>query len=101
MQRVRQDIEELRRIAQAQQAQIQQLLDVIAAKSREIERLRGKPGDLHLTLKMLEALQAKANAATDAVAGPRPSRRSAPMSASERSAPSERPAGRRPSRSCP
>lgn len=63
-----QDIEELRRIAQAQQAQIQQLLDVIAAKSREIERLRGKPGDLQLTLKMLEALQAKAKLATDAVA---------------------------------
>ena len=62
-----QDIEELRRIAQAQQAQIQQLLDVIAAKSREIERLRGKPGDMQLTLKMLEALQAKAKAATDAV----------------------------------
>ena len=50
-----QDIEELRRIAQAQQAQIQQLLDVIAAESREIERLRGKPGDMQLTLKMLEA----------------------------------------------
>lgn len=63
-----QDIEELRRIAHAQQAQIQQLLDLLAAKSREIERLRGKPGDLQLTLKMLEALQAKAKAATDAVA---------------------------------
>jgi len=63
-----QDIEELRRIAQAQQAQIQQLLDVITAKSREIERLRGKPGDLQLTLKMLELLQAKARATADAVA---------------------------------
>jgi transposase len=63
-----QDIEELRRIAQVQQAQIQQLLDLVAAKSREIERLRGKSGDLQLTLKMLEALQAKAKAATDAVA---------------------------------
>lgn len=63
-----QDIEELRRIAQAQQAQIQQLLDVITAKSREIERLRGKPGDLQLTLKMLELLQAKAKTTADAVA---------------------------------
>lgn len=61
------DIEQLRRIAQAQQAQIQQLLDVIAAKSREIERLRGKPGDLQLTLKMLEELQKKAKTSADAI----------------------------------
>jgi hypothetical protein len=38
-----QDIEELRRIARAQQAQIQLLVDALAAKSREIERLRGSP----------------------------------------------------------
>jgi transposase len=63
-----QNIEELRRIARAQQLQIQQLIDVVAAKSREIERLRGKPGDLQLTLKMLEAMQAKAREAEAAVA---------------------------------
>ena len=63
-----QDIEELRRIAHALQAQNQLLLDALAAKSREVERLRGKPGDLQLTLKMIEALQAKAKAAEEAVA---------------------------------
>jgi transposase len=62
-----QDIEELRRIAQALQAQNQLLLEALAAKSREVERLRGKPGDLQLTLKMIEALQAKAKSAEEAV----------------------------------
>ena len=62
-----QDIEELRRIAQALQAQNQLLLEALAQKSREVERLRGKPGDLQLTLKMIEALQAKAKSAEEAV----------------------------------
>jgi hypothetical protein len=63
-----QDIEELRRIAQAQQAQIRILLDALAIKSKEIDTLKGKKGDLQLTLKMLEALQAKAKAADEALA---------------------------------
>lgn len=62
-----QDLEELRRIAQALQAQNQLLLEALAAKSREVERLRGKPGDLQLTLKMIETLQAKAKAAEAAI----------------------------------
>jgi transposase len=62
-----QNIEELRRIAQALQAQNALLLEALAKKSREVERLRGKPGDLQLTLKMIEALQAKAKAAEAAV----------------------------------
>ena len=49
-----QDIEELRRLARALHAQNQQLMEALTAKSREVERLRGKPGDLQLTLKMLE-----------------------------------------------
>jgi transposase len=61
-----QDIEELRRIAQALEAQNRMLLDVIAVKSREIDRLRGKGGDLQLTLKMLDELKAKAKAAEEA-----------------------------------
>jgi len=63
-----QDIEELRRIALAQQAQIQQLMEVISRKSREIDKLRGKPGDIQLTLKMLAELQAKAKATQAALA---------------------------------
>jgi transposase len=63
-----QDIEELRRIAHAQQAQIRILLDALAIKSKEIDALKGKQGDVQLTLKMLEALQAKAKAADEALA---------------------------------
>jgi len=63
-----QDIEELRRIAHALEAQNRILLDVIARKSKEIDQLRGSKGDIQLTLKMLEALQAKAKAAADALA---------------------------------
>jgi transposase len=63
-----QDIEELRRIAHAQQAQIRILLDALAIKSKEIDQLKGKQGDLQLTLKMLEVLQANAKAADEALA---------------------------------
>lgn len=63
-----QDIEELRRIAQALKAQNALLLEALAKKSREVEKLRGKPGDLQLTLKMIEMLQAKAKAAEEALA---------------------------------
>ncbi len=63
-----QDIEELRRIAHALEAQNRILLEVIARKSKEIDQLRGSKGDIQLTLKMLEALQAKAKAATEALA---------------------------------
>lgn len=62
------DIEELRKIALAQQAQIEQLLALVARKSREIDRLRGSSGDLQLTLKMLAELQAKAKATQAALA---------------------------------
>jgi len=63
-----QDIEELRRIALAQQAQIAQLMEVLSRKSREIDKLRGKPGDMQLTLKMLAELQAKAKQTQAALA---------------------------------
>lgn len=63
-----QDIEELRRIALAQQAQIQILLDAIAKQNKELAAYKGKTGDAQLTLKMLEQLQAKAKAAQEALA---------------------------------
>jgi transposase len=62
------DIEELRAVALAQQAQIEQLLEIVARKSREIDRLRGSGGDLQLTMKMLAELQAKSKATRDALA---------------------------------
>lgn len=52
----------------ASRVQNQQLMDALTAESREVERLRGKPGDLQLTLKMLEMLQSKAKAADAALA---------------------------------
>lgn len=63
-----QDIEELRRVAIALEAQNRILLDVIAKKSRELDRLRGSSGDIQLTLKMLEELKAKAKQTQDAIA---------------------------------
>ncbi len=63
-----QDIEELRRFALALEAQNRLLLDVIAKKSRELDKLRGSTGDIQLTLKMLEELKAKAKQTQDALA---------------------------------
>jgi transposase len=63
-----QDIEELRRIAHAQQTQIKILLEAIEKQRYEIAALKGSKPDAQLTLKMLEALQAKAKAADEALA---------------------------------
>jgi transposase len=62
-----QDIEELRRVALAQQAQIEQLIAALQKKSREVDQLRGKPGDLQLTMKLLATLQAKAQKTQEAL----------------------------------
>ncbi len=62
------DIEELRRVAIALEAQNRILLDVIAKKSRELDRLRGSHGDLQATLKFLDELKAKAKATQEALA---------------------------------
>jgi len=63
-----QNIEQLRRIALAQQAQIQQLMEIISRKSRVIDKLRGRSGDLQLTLKLLAELQVKAKQTQEALA---------------------------------
>lgn len=55
-------------MALALEAQNRVLLEAVAAQRREIERLRGKGGDVQLTLKMLEELQAKAKAAGELAA---------------------------------
>ena len=62
------DIEELRRVALAQQAQIQILLDAIAKQNRELAAFKGTKSNAQLTLKLLEALQAKAKDAAEALA---------------------------------
>jgi transposase len=58
-----QDIEELRRVALAQHAQLKLLMELVEKQRRELGRTRGKQaGDFQLTLKMLAELQAKAKA---------------------------------------
>jgi transposase len=68
------DVEQLRRIALAQQVQIEQLLRVLASKCRELETLKGDPAELQQTLALLETLTKKAQAAkaeADAAGSPR------------------------------
>ena len=76
-----QDIEELRRVAHAQQAQIRILLDALAIKSKEVDALKGKKGDIQLTLKMIEQLQAKAKLAEEALAKAEAAQREKPKAA--------------------
>jgi transposase len=62
-----QDIEELRRLALAIEAQNRLLLELLSRKSHEVDQLRGKTGDVQLTLKMLAELQAKAKKAQEKI----------------------------------
>jgi transposase len=62
-----QDIEELRRLALAIEAQNRLLLELLSKKSHEVDQLRGKTGDVQLTLKMLAELQAKAKRAQEKI----------------------------------
>jgi transposase len=50
------DIEQLRRIALAQQIQIEQLLRVLKLKTKELEALKGDPAELQQTLALVESL---------------------------------------------
>lgn len=68
------DIEQLRRIALAQQVQIEQLLRVLQAKCEELQRLKGDPAELQQTLALVETLtkqhqEALAGATTSANRG--------------------------------
>lgn len=65
------DIEHLRRVALAQQVQIEQLLRVLRSKCAELEALKGNPEELQQTLALIESLtkqKTEADAATDAPA---------------------------------
>ena len=50
------DIEQLRRVALAQQVQIEQLLRVLQSKCKELEALKGDPRELQQTLALIETL---------------------------------------------
>jgi len=56
------DIEQLRRVAIAQQIQIEQLLGMLRAKCNELAVLKGSEGELQQTLALVEDLSKKAQA---------------------------------------
>jgi transposase len=60
------DIEQLRRIALAQQIQIEQLLRVLQAKCEELQALKGDPAELQQTLALVETLTKQRQAAAAA-----------------------------------
>lgn len=57
------DIEQLRRVALAQQVQIEQLLRVLKAKCDELESFKGNPEELQQTLALIETLTKQQQAA--------------------------------------
>lgn len=63
------DIEHLRRVALAQQVQIEQLLRVLKSKCEELEALKGNPEELQQTLALIETLTKQKTAAGDVAAG--------------------------------
>jgi transposase len=60
------DIEHLRRVALAQQIQIEQLLSVLKSKCEELEVLKGNPEELQQTLALIETLTKQKTAVSDA-----------------------------------
>lgn len=62
------DIEHLRRVAIAQQVQIEQLLRVLKSKCDELQALKGNPEELQQTLALIETLTKQKTAAAEAVA---------------------------------
>ena len=66
------DIEQLRRVALAQQVQIEQLLRVLQAKCDELAALKGSEDELQQTLSLIESLSKQHAAAAAAAASPEP-----------------------------
>ncbi len=63
------DIEHLRRVALAQQVQIEQLLRVLKSKCEELEALKGNPEELQQTLALIETLTNQKTAAAETTTG--------------------------------
>lgn len=66
------DIEQLRRVALAQQVQIDQLLRVLQAKCEELQALKGDPAELQRTLALVETLTKQQQQARDAAGETQP-----------------------------
>jgi transposase len=62
------DIERLRQLARLQKSQLEHLVEVLARKCAELQKLKGGENELQLTLKLLEDAQ-KQVAAADVLAG--------------------------------
>lgn len=62
------DVEQLRRIARAQQVQIEQLVKVLASQSRRIDELTGGDGELQQALALVQKLQQDGDAGDGASA---------------------------------
>lgn len=82
------DIEQLRRVALAQQVQIEQLLRVLNAKCKELEALKGDPAELQQTLALLESLTKQQQAAKQAASAGAPKKKPKDR---EKSGPTEQP----------
>jgi transposase len=63
------DIEQLRRVALAQQVQIEQLIKALARKCEELAKLKGGGEELQQTLALIETLTEKAQKAADTASG--------------------------------
>ena len=82
-----QDIEHLRRIAIAQQIQIEQLLRVLRAKCEELEPLKGDPAELQQTLALAETLTRQQQKAAAAVGQEAPETEKTPRNSGKSSVP--------------
>ncbi|HET7538233.1 MAG TPA: IS66 family transposase [Polyangiaceae bacterium] len=82
------DIEQLRRVALAQQVQIEQLLRVLKAKCKELEALKGDPAELQQTLALVETLTKQQQEAKTAASASSPKKKPKDR---ERSGPTEQP----------
>jgi len=85
------DIEQLRRIALAQQSQIAHLLQMLRAKCAELAALKGNEKELQQTLALIEQLSRSAPAAPPPAETPAASSPSKPVKERERSGPTGQP----------
>lgn len=70
------DLERLREIALLQKSQLEHLTALLAKKCAELEKLKGRPGELQATLNLLEQLQAAASVGDAAATPTQPDERS-------------------------
>lgn len=84
------DIEHLRRVALAQQVQIEQLLRVLRSKCEELEAFKGNPEELQQTLALIETLT-KQKTATDTPETPKSGAKPGPRKNREQSGPTAQP----------